>query len=81
MLDRGCKNFAFISRTGTSKLEAARVVRDLEGSGANVDVFKADASNKTAIADIVSVLSARRTIKGVVHAAMVLQVRCPLFSN
>nr|POE93173.1 highly reducing polyketide synthase curs1 [Quercus suber] len=73
MFDRGCRNFAFISRSGITKPEAADVVRTLEKSGAKADVFCADASDEKAVADIVSALSTRGPIKGVVHAAMVLQ--------
>ena len=38
-------------------------------------VFRADVSNQSEVADIVAELSASQTIRGVVHAAMVLQVR------
>ncbi|EJP63776.1 polyketide synthase, putative [Beauveria bassiana ARSEF 2860] len=73
MFDRGCKNFVFLSRSGTATSEAAELVRNLKLRGANVDVFAVDASDKKAVGDIVAEVSARRPVKGVVHAAMVLQ--------
>ncbi|GKT49652.1 reducing polyketide synthase FUB1 [Colletotrichum spaethianum] len=73
MLERGCRNFVSLSRSGTAKLEAADVVQHLQESGANVDVFCVDASDETAVANVVSTVSAQGSIKGVVHAAMVLK--------
>ena len=75
MMERGCRNFAFISRSGAEKPEAGQVVETLVNAGASVRVFKADASNEREVADIVAELSSSQTIRGVVHAAMVLQVR------
>jgi NAD(P)-dependent dehydrogenase (short-subunit alcohol dehydrogenase family) len=78
MLERGCKSFVFLSRSGAAKPEAADLVRHLEESGAHVEVFCVDASDEKAVADVVSTVSAQRSIKGVVHAAMVLKVRYPV---
>ena len=75
MMERGCRSFAFISRSGAEKPEAGQVVETLVNAGASVRVFRADASNEGEVADIVAELSASQTIRGVVHAAMVLQVR------
>ena len=74
MMARGAKNFAFISRSGTDKAEAAQLVESLKRSGASVKVFRADASNLTDVERVVSDLNAIGPIRGVVHAAMVLQV-------
>ncbi|KAI0128332.1 putative polyketide synthase [Xylariales sp. AK1849] len=73
MLQRGCKNFVFLSRSGTAKPEAADVVGRLKESGANVQVFCVDASDEQAVADVVADVSSKQPIKGVIHAAMVLQ--------
>lgn len=75
MLERGCRSFAFISRSGTDKPEAALVVDSLKDSGASVQVFRADASNEEDVKAIVDQVNATKPIRGVVHAAMVLQVR------
>ncbi|KAI0424099.1 hypothetical protein F5Y09DRAFT_154094 [Xylaria sp. FL1042] len=73
MMERGAKHFTFISRSGIDKPEAARLVADIELSGASTQVVRADASNEKDIARIVSSLQAERQIRGVVHAAMVLK--------
>ncbi|KAI0969040.1 hypothetical protein F4678DRAFT_440715, partial [Xylaria arbuscula] len=73
MMERGAKHFTFISRSGTDKPEAARLVADIELSGASTQVLRADASNEEDVARIVSSLQAERPIRGVVHAAMVLK--------
>ncbi|KAK7418008.1 hypothetical protein QQZ08_011405 [Neonectria magnoliae] len=73
MFERGCRNFVFVSRSGTAKPEAANVVERLKESGANVNVFCADAGDEEAVAKVVSDVTAHRAIKGVVHAAMTLQ--------
>ena len=75
MMDRGAKHFTFISRSGTDKPEAARLVADIELSGASTQVVRADASNEDDVTRTVSSIQAERPIRGVVHAAMVLKVR------
>lgn len=74
MMERGARNFAFISRSGADKPDAKRLVASLVEAGANVQVFRADASNTSDVAKVVSEVSASLPIRGVVHAAMVLQV-------
>ncbi|RYP10764.1 hypothetical protein DL764_000460 [Monosporascus ibericus] len=73
MFERGCRNFVFISRSGTRKAEAAGVVPRLKAEGVSVDVFCADASDKKALADVVAEVAATRPIRGVIHAAMMFQ--------
>ncbi|KAH8196090.1 hypothetical protein TruAng_009746 [Truncatella angustata] len=73
MLQKGCRNFVFLSRSGTAKPEAADVVARLKEAGANVKVMCVDASNEQAVAGVVADVSASHPIKGVIHAAMVLQ--------
>ena len=75
MMERGCRNFAFISRSGADKPQAGQVIETLVQGGASVRVFRADASNQEEVAEIIAELSTSQTIRGVVHAAMVLQVR------
>ncbi|KAI1424281.1 hypothetical protein F5Y12DRAFT_753061 [Xylaria sp. FL1777] len=73
MMERGARHFTFISRSGIDKPEAARLVTDIELSGASTQVIRADASNEEAVARIVSSIQAERPIGGVIHAAMVLK--------
>lgn len=73
MMDRGARNFAFISRSGTDKPEAAKLIASIISAGANVEVFRGDASNAEDVKKITNKLKTKYDIKGVVHAAMVLQ--------
>lgn len=74
MMECGARHFAFISRSGIEKPEAARLVADIELAGASTQVLRADAADEDAVAKIVASLQAGRPIRGVVHAAMVLKV-------
>lgn len=72
MLDRGARRFAFVSRSGDEKSEAARLIRDITEAGALPEVFRADASSTADMASVVNAITKKRRIRGVVHAAMVL---------
>jgi KR domain len=74
MMERGTRHFAFISRSGADKSEAAEVIKAIHQTGASAQVFRADASCEDDVADVVKKLTAERPIRGVVHAAMVLKV-------
>jgi hypothetical protein len=74
MMEKGARNFVFISRSGTDKAEAECLVSSLTEAGANVHIYRADASNAGEVARIVSEVNSTSSIRGVVHAAMVLQV-------
>ena len=74
MNERGAKRFAFISRSGADKPEAARLIERIQNSGASAQVFRADASDEEAMRRVVLALSAEAPIRGVVHAATVLKV-------
>ncbi|TGJ83710.1 hypothetical protein E0Z10_g5040 [Xylaria hypoxylon] len=73
MMERGARHFAFISRSGVDKPEAARLIADIQLSGASTQVVRADASDEEEVARIVASLQAQRSIHGVIHAAMVLK--------
>ncbi|OJD31005.1 lovastatin nonaketide synthase [Diplodia corticola] len=74
MVQRGARHLAFLSRSGADKPEAAAVVASIEQAGATAHVFRADASSEEHVVRAVAELQASgRPIKGVVHAAMVLQ--------
>lgn len=75
MMEHGARHFAFLSRSGADKPEAAQVVKDIEEKGASADVYRVDASKEEAVRRIVLSLNTERPIRGVVHAAMVLKVR------
>ncbi|KAF7906145.1 hypothetical protein EAF00_000424 [Botryotinia globosa] len=72
MLRRGFRHFAFVSRSGLDKLEAAQLVKSLRKEGASVNVYRADAANEEDLSSVIAQESSERPIRGVVHAAMVL---------
>jgi len=74
MFEKGCRDFVFLSRSGADKSEAAEVVGRLEQAGASVRIFRADAGDEAAVSAVVESVGSQRPIKGVIHAAMVLQV-------
>lgn len=75
MMDHGARHFAFISRSGASKPEAARVIANIHKCpGTSTRLYRADASDEVAMQCIIYSLQAERPIRGVVHAAMVLKV-------
>lgn len=73
MVQHGARHLAFLSRSGADKPEAAAVVASIEASGARAHVFRADAADADAVRRVVASLQSERPIRGVVHAAMVLQ--------
>lgn len=81
MNERGAKHFAFISRSGADKPDAARLVENIKRAGATTQVFRADASDEEAVRRVVLELNSTGRIRGVVHAATVLKVsRASCFS-
>lgn len=72
MLDHGAKRFAFVSRSGDDKPEATRLIKNITEAGAVTEVFRADASSIADMKGVVSSITKHRRIRGVVHAAMVL---------
>lgn len=72
MIERGARDFLFLSRSGADKPDAARLVEELQNSDASVTVVKGDVSVKADVENAIS--QAKFPIRGVVQAAMVLQV-------
>jgi acyl transferase domain-containing protein/NADPH:quinone reductase-like Zn-dependent oxidoreductase len=81
MMKHGARNFAFLSRSGMDSEQATILVNNLETRGANVQVFRGDATVKADVENAVRSIPADRPIRGVVHAAMVLRVSKVLLSN
>ncbi|TVY18290.1 Reducing polyketide synthase DEP5 [Lachnellula arida] len=73
MMERGATSFAFISRSGADKPEAAQVIESIQKAGHDAQVYRADASDTAEVTKVIKAVSASRPIRGVVHAAMVLQ--------
>ncbi|KUI63312.1 Lovastatin diketide synthase LovF [Cytospora mali] len=72
MMDHGARRFAFVSRSGDDKPEAARLVKDITDAGALPQIFRGDVANVTDMKSVVQAITKDRCIRGVVHAAMVL---------
>lgn len=72
MMRRGVRHFAFVSRSGLDKLEATQLVKSSRKEGASVNVYRADAANEEDLSSVIAQESSERPIRGVVHAAMVL---------
>ncbi|KAL8911255.1 MAG: hypothetical protein Q9171_003553 [Xanthocarpia ochracea] len=69
MSERGAKNFAFISRSGTDRPEASHLIEMLIKSGATTQVFRTDVVDEEAVRRVILQLKSRGQIRGVVHAA------------
>jgi acyl transferase domain-containing protein/acyl carrier protein len=73
LADKGVRHLALVSRTGM-KVETAPVVERLKAKGVQVGVFSADISNSNDLSRLImEVETALPTIKGVVHAAGLLE--------
>ncbi|GIZ48088.1 hypothetical protein CKM354_001116100 [Cercospora kikuchii] len=73
MMERGARDFVFLSRSGIDKPEAAALVDSIQKAGARTQIFRGDASVEKDVEHAIAEVTASRSIKGVVHAAMVLQ--------
>ncbi|KAJ5307079.1 hypothetical protein N7508_006094 [Penicillium antarcticum] len=73
MVQRGARRFAFLSRSGTDKADAADLVRALEGMGVTCQVIRGDVANKENVRAAIQSIPASHPVRGVVHAAMVLR--------
>jgi NADP-dependent 3-hydroxy acid dehydrogenase YdfG len=73
MMKRGAKRFAFMSRSGADKEDAALLIRDIEAKGVTCQIIKGDAANKKDVAEALKSIPSNYPIRGVVQAAMVLR--------
>ena len=87
MIERGARHFIFMSRSGADKPEAARVVAGIERMPhASAQVFRVDVADSSAVCDVVAKIVEKgrlneRPVRGVIHAAMVLEVRLATLSS
>jgi NAD(P)-dependent dehydrogenase (short-subunit alcohol dehydrogenase family) len=73
LAEKGARHFALVSRSGAATDEARAGIAALEAVGAVVRVYPADISDEAAVREIVDGISEEMPpIRGVVHAAMVL---------
>jgi len=75
LAEHGAKNLIFVSRSGTSKPEAAALVESLEKNAVNVAVLRCDVSDYEKLsAGVHDALKTMPPIRGLIHGGMVLNV-------
>ena len=72
MIDRGAKSFTYLSRSGLDKQDTRDFIAELQGLDVDAQVVKGDVSSFDDVKRAVA--STKRPIKGVVQAALTLQV-------
>ena len=81
MIEKGARHIVLVSRSGQATGKVTQLIEEAKSAGAQVEVRPCDVSNKEQVEGLVSKgLSGLPAIRGVVHAAMVLDVSfLPLF--
>ena len=75
MIDKGARNLIFLSRSGDDKPEARQSVNELRNGGVSVDIVRGDVA---VLKDVERAIACTpRPIKGIVQAALMLQVNFP----
>lgn len=74
MVDRGARHLAFMTRSGTKRPAAASLVSAIEARGAEVTVLRGDVAHGREVETAVRTITQHRQLRGVVNAAMVLNV-------
>ena len=78
----GAKHLVLLSRSGTNAPGAEQLVRRIEEQGSKVKVVKCDVANTQDLnTQLDSVTADMPPVRGVIQAAMVLQVRKAHFSR
>ncbi|CZS97698.1 related to polyketide synthase [Rhynchosporium agropyri] len=73
MIEKGARNIVLLSRSGKADGKVGELIKESAETGAKIFVKACDVSNKEAVQSLVSVdLSSLPPIKGLIHAAMVL---------
>ncbi|GAB1218627.1 hypothetical protein ATERTT37_007890 [Aspergillus terreus] len=74
MAGNGARHLIFLSRSGGNRLEAKKLIADIEAQGANVTAYQCDISNFEQVQQVMNEITAdgRPPVRGVVQAAMSL---------
>ncbi len=73
LVSKGARNLALLGRSGVASDESRRIVSELEAAGVTVYVGRTDICDASSLADTFEdIESALPPIRGIVHAAMVL---------
>jgi NADPH:quinone reductase-like Zn-dependent oxidoreductase len=80
MITKGARHIVLVSRSGQATGKVAQLIEEAKSSGAQIEVRPCDVSNRDQVEELIAKnLSGLPTIRGVVHAAMVLDVSLPSF--
>lgn len=74
MADRGARNIAVLSRSGSCAAAAQVVKDDLAAHGTTVTPFACDVGVREQVFDVIQELSSKGQIKGLIHTAMAPEV-------
>jgi NAD(P)-dependent dehydrogenase (short-subunit alcohol dehydrogenase family) len=81
MLTKGARNFAFISRSGASGVEAAETLENLSREGANAIAYSCDICEPEQLRKTVDLITSEMPpVRGLIQGAMVLK-GCLLIRN
>jgi acyl transferase domain-containing protein/NADPH:quinone reductase-like Zn-dependent oxidoreductase/acyl carrier protein len=75
LVDRGARHVTLVGRSGNLSDASGERIESLRRKGAAVEIATADVADAPALHRLFRTLSSRRPIKGIVHAAMVLDDR------
>lgn len=74
MASEGCKNLAFVSRSGDSKPEAISTLSELHEKGVRASAYACDIADRASLESTIEKIRIQMPqIKGVIQSAMVLQ--------
>ena len=75
MVEKGARNIVLISRSGAVTGKVADLIRDAGTVGANITVYPCDVADKAQVDRLITKdVADLPPIRGVIHAAMVLNV-------
>jgi len=81
MIEKGARNIVLLSRSGKSDGKVGELIEEAAAIGASIIVKACDVSNKESVEKLVSQdCSTLPPIRGLIHAAMVLDVSLPRLS-
>lgn len=81
MVQKGAQNIVLLSRSGSVRGQAAREIEALRDCGANIVLRSCDVSSRAAVDDLLQhELAHLPPVRGIVHGAMVLDVRTPSYT-
>ncbi len=75
LVDRGARHLLLVGRRSTGQPPVAAMLRELERDGAEIVVAQADVSRRDAIAAVLAGIDPAHPLRGIVHAAGVLDDR------